>query len=148
LEERRSEGWIRPKAGNVGNTSVSHRIISRVVKFRSQISIIKLPPGIHPQHRSSHCSTECGISSPQSTVCGHIFWQLTFLPFRCHRCHPVSGCQTETPPLPSPRATRRAGNSTTDSSSRYWLGHLLRCEENPMQFRIDLWLNCARGRRV
>ena len=88
MAEPCSEGWIHTEAGNIGNASVSYHLLpSR--EFRSQISIIKLSPGILSHHPSSHHNTVCGIRSPQRIICGYIFWRFTFLPFRCHQCRPL-----------------------------------------------------------
>ena len=52
MVESRSEGFIRTEAGNIGNASVSLHLSSR--EFCSQMSVIKLPPGILPRRPSYH----------------------------------------------------------------------------------------------
>ncbi len=121
--------------GNVGNASVSHHLLS--CEFRSQISIIKLPPGILSHRPSSHHSTVVTVQSPSCIVSGYVFRYLNVLPLRCHQCPPVPDYQAATPPLPSSQATRRAGD-TTDSSRRYWPGKFPRHGEIPTQSRADL----------
>jgi hypothetical protein len=110
-------------------------------EFRSQISIIKLPPGILPHRPSSHDSTVVTIQSPPCTVGGYVFRYLNVLPLRYHQCPPVPDYQTGTPPLPSSRGTRRARNTTDSYSSRYWPDKFLRHGEIPTQSRADI--GCA-----
>jgi hypothetical protein len=87
------------------NASESHHL-SR--EFRSQISIIKLSPGIFPRRPSSRYSAVFVNWSPQRIVGGYIFRCLNILPLRCHQCPPVLNCQTETPQalLPTSQETR------------------------------------------
>jgi hypothetical protein len=86
-------------------------------KFRSQISIIKLPLGILHHRPSCQHSTVVIVQSPPSIVGGSAFRFHGIPPLRDHQCPPVLDYQTGTSPLPSSRATRRAGNSS-DSSRR------------------------------
>src|SRR6266852_9190047 len=104
------------ETGKIRNASVSHHLSSR--EFCSQISIIKLPPGILYYRSSHHHSTVVTVQSPSCVVDGYVFRCLDVLSLRCHQRAPVPDYQTATPPLPSPRATHRVGN-TTDSSRRY-----------------------------
>jgi hypothetical protein len=119
----------------LGNASVSHHLSSR--EFRSQISIIKLPPGMRPRRPSYLHNTVVTVRSPPCIVGGYAFRQLNVLPLRCHQCPPVPDYQTETLPSLS-QETRRAGNTTDSYSSRYWPGNFLRHGEIPIQSRADL----------
>ena len=112
-------------------------------KFRSQISIIKLPLGILPHGPSSQHNTVVMVQSPPCIVGGYAFWFLDVPPLRGQQCPPVLDYQTGTSPLPSSQATRRAGNSS-DSAWRYWRGKFLRHREIPTQSRAGD-LGCARG---
>ena len=130
LVERWSEGWRRTEAGKIETSSVSHHFLSH--KFCSQISIIKLPPGILPRHPSSNHRAVCFIQSPQRTICGHIFLRLNFLSLWRHQCHPAPGYQTEAPPLPSPAGIR------TERRYRPWPGNFRLHGELLRQSRVNL----------